>query len=305
MRLIIHIGYNKTGTSSIQSYCYKNAVALQSDGLCYPKTGTHDNAHYAISKLFLGAPSNEQVDAPIDLLNKIKTEFDASSCNSLLLSSEYLVLANAEKIQTIKDAFQEALDIKEYKIVVYLRRHDLWFESLFNQAVKNIDAPPWELDIKDYIIHSLGGVGNIPHYFTVLQRWAKIFGPESIIVRPFEDAQFKGGNLLNDFFEYTFPQHKVKADASSIRTNLSVSPENLYMIGILRRWPKSPERDVAISGMLNAPKSSIAGFPQDFGILTARQRKSIIRFFKPEYSKIARRFMNRTDGKLFIDEIKS
>ena len=305
MRLIVHIGYNKTGTSSIQSYCLRNAEALRRDGLCYPKIGTHGNGgHHAVSKLLTGMPSNKVVNTPIDLLNRIREEFEESACETLLLSSEHLVLANSQNIKAVRDAFRKEFGMDECKIVVYLRRHDLWFESLFNQAVKNIDSPPWSLDIKDYIIQLLGSKGNMPQYHMVLERWAKEFGLESIIVRPFEFSQFKNGNLLNDFFENAFPQHEVKEDAVSMRANLSVPPENLYMIGLLRRWPKSPERDAAIGRILRAPSATGTASSENFCTLTANQRKSIVEFFTPEYTNIARRFMNRTDGRLFLEEVK-
>jgi len=303
MRLIVHIGYNKTGTSSIQSYCFEHAEALRRDGLCYSTIGTHDNAHYVVSKLFIGAPSSEAVNTPPDLMERFREDFERSGCESLLLSSEYLVLANHIHIQAIRDALYKYFQVDECKIVVYLRRHDLWFESLFNQAVKNVDSPPWELDIKDYVIQSLGGAGNRPHYFTVLEHWAKEFGKDAMIVRPFETAQFVGGSLISDFFAHAFPQHKAGFETSDIRTNVSVSPNKLYMIGLLRRWPKSPERDTAINKMLNAPDTSETAFPADFGVLTKKQRRGIVRFFEPEYARIAKKYLKRSNGKLFMEEV--
>jgi hypothetical protein len=301
MRLIIHIGYNQTGTQSIQSYCVNNSEALQRDGLCYPKAGIHNNAHRAVSKLFVGAPSSAVVDAPKDLLPRINQEFAESGCGDLLLSSEHLVLASPGHIKAMHDAFQNDFGMEECRIIVYLRRHDLWFESLFNQAVQNVDSPPWELDIKDYIIQLLGGGGNMPHYLTVLDRWATEFGQESIVVRPFENGQFKRGNLVCDFFDSVFPRHEVKAEAVDITENLSVSPEKLYLIGLLRRWPKSPQRDAAIGELQKAPDGSGTVIPENFGVLTEKQRSSIIQFFKPEYAIIARRFLSRSGGRLFFD----
>jgi hypothetical protein len=41
--------------------------------------------------------------------------------------------------------------------------------------------------------------------------------------------------------------------------------------------------------------------PDDYGKLGSAHRYSIYKFFLPEYNAIARRFMGRTEGGLFLD----
>ena len=44
MRLILHIGTHKTGTSSLQLFCRNNRKALLEHGIFYPKT-SHNALH--------------------------------------------------------------------------------------------------------------------------------------------------------------------------------------------------------------------------------------------------------------------
>ena len=39
MRAILHVGFPKTGTTSIQAYCSRNTTALREHGILYPETG--------------------------------------------------------------------------------------------------------------------------------------------------------------------------------------------------------------------------------------------------------------------------
>jgi len=48
-KIILHIGTNKTGTSSLQSFLAKNPVFLDKNGLIYPKFGQIYYGHHEIA----------------------------------------------------------------------------------------------------------------------------------------------------------------------------------------------------------------------------------------------------------------
>lgn len=45
MAIYLHIGLNKTGTSSLQKDCERHRELLGRNGLAYPAIGIHDSAH--------------------------------------------------------------------------------------------------------------------------------------------------------------------------------------------------------------------------------------------------------------------
>ncbi len=298
MEMIIHLGYNKTGTSTIQSYCHRNFEILKEEGLYYPKTGIYDHAHYGITKFFLNQPNSENILIKEDFLEQLKSEILDSSCNKILLSSEYFILANPTQIKNFREFLLHEIKPESIKLIVYLRRHDTWFESLFNQAVKTMDSYPFKLDIRDYILYALSWPAC--NYYKVLTKWANIFGDESIIIRPFEKSQLFNGDVLHDFFKYVHPSHKVITDSSEIK-NPSLSHQKLYLIGLLRKFPHSKERDAAIGNILRMPEAEIEIISSRFAKLDRDERKSIVKIFKNVYEKIEKRFLN--NKKLFIEDL--
>ena len=42
MKLVLHVGIHKTGTSAIQAFCKENRATLAEIGVLYPKTGLTD-----------------------------------------------------------------------------------------------------------------------------------------------------------------------------------------------------------------------------------------------------------------------
>jgi hypothetical protein len=301
MRVIFHIGYNKTGSSSIQSFCANNKKVLAKHNINYPKTGLYNNAHYGLSKHFLGHPRANHVICESGITGLLHKELTDSKTNDLLISSEYFTLANESVIDKIKDAFDEEFGSPDYMIVIYLRRHDLWLESLFNEAVKNTDSPPWALSIEDFVVHCLGSKGNAISYLSTLDRWANIFGTESLRVRPFERLAFRDNDLIRDFMGLVVPELVLEGDLADYKTNESIPLPYLYLIGLLRRLPSEPHRNRAISELMMAAKETeLTKFcPPNFGRFTASQRASICQMFAGDYLEIATKYLRGESRKLF------
>jgi hypothetical protein len=303
MQCILHIGYNKTGTSSIQNFLERNREALRSQGLFYPGCGIFDSAHYGVSRFLVGQPRSELVEAGADLPQRLRAEIAASGCSRVVISSEYFVLADPKQVAATRK-FLDELGAASTRIVLYLRRHDEWFESLFNQALKTVDGASYEMDIRDYVLRILGGSNPPVRYLKTIDRWAKAFGEESMAVRPFERAQFRNGDLVADFLGVIDPDLKLPAAAAPLRQNESLDGGRAYLIGLLRRMPVSEHRNAMISHTLRMREAEVPFAPKDFGKLSPAIRRSLLRFFQDEYAQIARKFLGRKDGKLFRNEVE-
>lgn len=299
MKVFLHVGYHKTGSSSIQSFLNINRQALIDKNVLYPQSFIHIYAHYGLSKLLMGHPSTEQVAGSEDIVKELIAEINNSNCDKVVFSSEYLILANKGQIEEVKGFFQNVLKASEVKVVIYLRRHDEWFESQFNQAAKTDDSPPWDIDIRDYILHILGNPAI--RYLPVIEKWGNIFGNENIIVRPFETEQFHGNDLITDFLHLLgVENYGFKLKSNDVVENKSVSSGALYLLAQLRRMPKSEDRDNLIIDILKSKDLDVPFAPAGFGRLNESVRKSIVKFFSYEYGIISRRYLKRANGELFL-----
>jgi hypothetical protein len=303
-QIYLHIGYNKTGSSSIQSFLQERYKQLLEYSCLYPKSCIFDSAHYPVSATLIGHPAIKSLGSANNSLDELKAEIISSGCKKAIISTEYLVLANPTQISRVKDFMFDELHADSVKIIVYVRRHDEWIGSLFNQAVKTVDNPEWELNIRDYIVNIIGGKNPAIRYLPTIDRWAKVFGVDNIILRPFETAQFRNKSFISDFLGVLEIPYELSPEELSFRKNESLNPNVLYTIGLLRKLPKSQERDALISKTLQTAHALPQKFvTPDFSKLTASERQSIVSFFSEDYVALARRFLRRSDGKLFLTQV--
>lgn len=226
--LFLHIGYHKTGTTSIQNFFWNNRFAFREEGLLYPELGLSGPTHaqFALSlpgerdKIVMEIASvdcsesgsaYEKYNGPTahDLYCDLGKVIEQTECTRILLSSECFL------------EWVSPCDIKCYvkdhcncdvKIIVYLRRQDLWIQSVFNQVVK------------DPYLRYAGNLAELPQvscldYFSTLSEWADQFGIKNILVRQYEESlKLKNGTIsdildvleLEERMNYQYPVGKVR-----------------------------------------------------------------------------------------------
>lgn len=307
MTLYLHIGLNKTGTSSIQKFFNNNHQVLESLGVLYPRTGLHDSAHYGFSKKLIGLPSAANVSLADGIQDVIREA--ATKKQNVVISSEYLFLATYEQIFEIKQFLDKTgVDIR---IVIYLRRHDYWVDSLFNQAVKTAPGNQvWDLDIREYFIYLLGAAEFEIRYPKIIDKWADVFGQGNVLVRPFEKSQFYNGDLIWDFCRLIgleLPAELEKKGVSTFLVNESVPDDILKIIGAIRRLNIALDEKDAISSRLLTARIAGQAKVSEKGDeklvrLPQKLRKYIINCFQDDYEYIARTYLGSDDGILFKEK---
>lgn len=313
MTIFLHIGLNKAGSSSLQASCHEHRSLLRKNGLEYPQVGIHDAAHYGFSKRLIGHPKAADVNEAEGLESAISSAVAAG--RHVLLSSEYLFLAHEEQVDEVKNFLAQFG--QECRIIVYLRRHDLWFASLFNQAVKT--APKysfWHSDIREYTMHMLGSREVETRYSVVLDRWAARFGRDAMRVRPFEIAQFRDREFLWDalgLIDPALPKSLARQGMEPIRINESLPEHVLRAVDFIRsiELPDETKRSV-ISLLVRSPAVPQATHPGRAGrrtwdqrvfVLPPYLRKSLLNMFAGDYRYIAEQYLEAKDAVLFGDPI--
>jgi hypothetical protein len=179
-RFLLHIGANKTGTSSIQRMLVENRPALARAGWVYPEFHLQHCAHHALAYALAGHPTRGLAPGWRDAF--LQTVADPAQ--RVVISSE-LFFRNVPP-----EAAATLFPPGQTRIVLYLREHLSYLASWYAQAVqeRNLTA-----SFDDYI-------RLFPQPFDAfLKRWEAIYGAEAITLRPFRRDAFPGGDIRSDF----------------------------------------------------------------------------------------------------------
>ncbi len=191
MRLVLHIGTHKTGTTSIQKFCARNRARLRAGGVWYPDydlIGKESHyAHHHLANAIAGLPTSrgqradaarffEAARAQAGAREIVLVSAEAFSRHVSppveLAANEYQVAGTDERYWAGRRAFVEqvaaAVGSEDVEVVAVLRRQDECAESMFKERVKGTSyAEPFE----DY----LEGFSHRFRYFDQLSVWAEFF----------------------------------------------------------------------------------------------------------------------------------
>src|SRR5947209_14339246 len=150
-KVLLHIGYPKTATTSLQWFFARNDDALRRQaGLLYPETGRTHVAHYGLSMCLNIGVYDGKVRAIGTAKETLDREIRQSECDTVLISSEGFIAAKSF------DPVLEFFSGHDLYLVVYLRRHDHAFESAYSQSVCLTVDPPWRPGIESFVLHQMG-----------------------------------------------------------------------------------------------------------------------------------------------------
>ena len=123
-KLYLHVGVHRTGTTSTQRFLKDNFVPLLTKGYLYPfRVKRHDGQ---IRRLVKGEMSVH--DFALDLERRADSQ--QFPINSIVISDEDMSLIQDFSL------FAGLDDMFDVKVVVSLRRQDLWLESWYLQNIK-------------------------------------------------------------------------------------------------------------------------------------------------------------------------
>lgn len=294
--IILHIGMNKTGSTSLQDTLYANRKILLQNNLLYPNTGLKRPAtcHYEFSGWFGFGHSNTGKMPKQNLsqeLAKLNAEIKQSQCSNILISSEFFVLpGNFEAVKCFLSNFK-------VRIIVYLRRHDDWWVSLYSQAMKSVDNPPWPAGLTGYLDFYQQKFPRIGDYRVLLDKWAEVFGSENLIVRPFERAQNQP-DLITDFMTAIgFADLPPKMSCPANPANLSLTYGATELLEISKKIDVTERQRNKINRYAFSMKDDSIGRHW----LSPQQRIHLIAKYQADYAYIANKYMSRADGRLFVD----
>jgi len=310
---ILHIGYGKTGTSSIQHMLANNREILRSGGIVYPdlKIGggwLYMQNHNIVGRTLAGRKGWWGINLD-EMFQQFFQQCAAAKCNTLLLSAESFLggvqpwdhtTSNDyyHAVSDTLDKLQEKLEGVNVTIMVYLRRQDYWLESAINQNIKfaglmgpAFGNPSPEETAKIYAPRL--------DYATVLDLWASRFGENSIKVGIYEKGR-SGDDITKDFLirldllHLSIQPPPVNSSSQNIRLDMDVLRFKQILNKISR--PKYEER-VLVEALRKV--SAEIEPSRDKWLLSGNFRRLLLERYATSNEKVSRRFLGDEDGVLF------
>lgn len=248
----IHIGTMKTGTTTIQNTLEANGDVLAQMDLCY-----------------LGWPMRK----PERLQRQMKRRGAAGK--SVIISDEGLWhYAGTPRVDM--KAIAKVLKAYDTRIIVYFRRPDQFLESWYYQGIKK-DTGQWQFS--EFLASPV--VRKATNFRAKLKFFAKMFGRDNIIVRPFERSQLVGGDIFSDFLHAMGVEDRGFAPEQA--ANVTPDPNTLMVFRMLRESGAVAHEDLQ---QMFAGLSQTAVSAQKYRIYTKEELARIAQTFRPVFRKI-------------------
>ncbi len=294
MRLILHIGSTKTGSSALQATLYAKRDALADAGVLYSRHGVAAGAHHLLAaSIHPGAWQMHKDDLPEDraayfeeMVAAIKDEAASTGAHTIVISSEYFWGSLPPHVyKTFAAAFAPA----SYELVAFIRRQDEWAMSSYLQAVKNGEARPFE----EWFEKALRRLNSGLDYFRVISRWAYFLKADPVHVIRYGDAK---ANVFAAFCRAVGID--VETNIPVARVNPSPSSEGLaLLLEVNRSEADDAEKGRQRKAIMNAHRAS----GSMSHLMSEAERQHIFKEAEPSDRLILREFL-RSPGPLFSHE---
>lgn len=310
MRAILHIGLEKTGTTSIQQMLKLGSVQLRQTGVWVCESQhAGNNFHLALASFesfrpdsllrTLGITNGKDFDVfslrQSRLLKHEVQAAKAAGCNTFLISSEHLQsrLTKAADLAKLKSTLTEA-GVTEFEILCYLRSPLRIALSHHGMAIKK------GVHISDEaLLPTNPRVSHILDFENMVRLWSAVFGRSSLTLRLYPEGG-ASDLILREFIAGVAPAVAFDDLTLPGRTNANLSEEALLILNALnaqsdvvaQHW-----RDRKFFNLLEAavPGRGLTATPE----LVATYNEA----FAPQLERIKAEFFADHDGPLLQDSL--
>lgn len=287
--IYLHIGFHKTGTTAIQAFMAGNAPMLKGRRVLYPEAGRAGNSHALLANSLKRA--NISLDAE-RLYAELADEAARTDCAKVVVSSECFM----ENIPPEVIAQRLSKTGLTGHIIVYLRRQDLWLQSLYNEVVRDPSR------------RYTGRISNMREvrqgmadYHKVITDWANCFGKDSIVIRILEKEQLPHG-LYRDFLDAIGVEchDDYWVPSRSAELNPGFSDVLILALRCLNQIPMKREMyRHMISALAEIAQDPAYIKSRDYSLLSTDEAGVISRKYAAGNRKLAKEYLGRPNGILF------
>lgn len=212
MRLILHIGMQKTGTTSIQKALFQNRELLARHGVVYPEVPESDwnkVSHYNCFRGYFGSvPDPVGLQGQVTIRDQFIESLKGLDARTAIISAECLSAwpAPMREEESLEDYWQRKAEIIgeirkdlspfDVTVVVTLREKASFLKSLFKQYLKMTKA--WYISIEQELAEFLIRERHEVDYNGQMDAWRQHFDDVVAV-----DYDRKSGHdaFVNDFMQ--------------------------------------------------------------------------------------------------------
>ena len=298
--LFLHIGLQKTGTTTIQTCLAQNRVLLADSGFVYPdptsvRIGLDDRSHGHLSLSLTGywreTPYQLSREEAWDELRNLYFGSDGH----LLISHEGL---STPQIIPHFSFISQMLRGVDVKVIIYLRRQDIFAQSVYKERLMANGKHDFQTS------YEKGDYRRLLDFHSIVQAWQGCVGKNNIIIRLFEKDQLFEGDALEDFFNITGIGEIAGLQRPFQRSNPTMSRTVLEISRALNSMDIMGADITSFKLWLNdVLMEAQAETLEEHNIISPENRLEILSEFKRGNEKIAREYLGRADGQLFYDAL--
>lgn len=231
MDVTIHIGRQKTGSTSIQLGLIAIRGQLAAKDILYPATlGKHKSKYirdvFAAGRRLAGRA--DEVTAAFEKELTGGSALGKDKWRRLIISNENLCDSDASTMQSLADMVDRHGG--KAQIYCYFRRPDEHVVSMYQQRVR---TGGFSLPLDAFVERCLGG--GYYDYAIHLDRWAKLFGKEAVHARVFHRSVLKE-NPFVDFVDWIGLSGEELTLPAIDPRNESYDPVGVEVLRSLRRY---------------------------------------------------------------------
>lgn len=307
MKLLLHIGTEKTGTTSIQGALEIARDSLIQGGVYVPSclggSNPRELATYTMragrdDDVFpQGAPDDLQKKAiDLEIENKFHLELDElpASIHTVIICCEQLHsrLIHGDEVMKLCTLFRQRFD--QIQMICYLRPQVDLATSLYTTALwyrSKLTLPEFV-----YVHHATNPLYY--DYSKLLDRWASAVGSSSITIRRFDKNSLEDSDIVTDFFIHGIGDSSLMSGAGTIaRKNASLSVNGQRLLLLYNRCIRDLAEKITRGRSTRFTRNFLRKYFSGKGArLDAEARPTFQALFSAGNAKVAANYFNDNTG---------
>ena len=278
MKLILHPGHPKCGSSSIQKFLHDNRVAFEEEGYAVPDRFFHfrfeKDCDFSVAQstveYFKEIRSHGNYQALENRIRESTEKAQNSNIHTFILSAENL---SGVQSRPFHEIFSKYFDVR--KVLYYIRRQDDFLLSAWQQWGHKTG-----IGFNEYCRQRLKNSRSV--YTDTIQIFETFYGKEVLEVAPFSRQAFHNEDLISDFLLKSGLDTIISPESTPVLENARLNPLVCDYLAQFSEIYDSPHDNLPKISLEKHKLSEPWLFDPRKDYLTEDQKKLILNYYEAE-----------------------